>query len=272
MKRLFASLLVAIPMVPCAAHDVWLAAQPPGPAGETVALQLLLGGGGGELESMPFDPARVERFWHVSAHGERPIDLPAATAAVRIAPAPGGTTSVGYVSTPALSELAPERFAAYLREEHLDRALALWQQSAATRAAPVREHFSRSLKALLGAGEAPLVDCPLGLPLELSLQSASATEVVVRATFSGEPAPDVWVELTQAQGELLAAQATDSRGEVRLARPAGSAVLRATHIQPDSGGDVAWRSWWASTTFTPTAAGVAACDEATAGRARAAAP
>lgn len=275
MKRWLACLAAVLPIAPCAAHDVWLSSQPAMPApGEPVVLQLMLGGDGA-LESMPFDPARIERFWKASAEGVSPIALSAVVAAARLETAPSGTTSIGYVSTPALSELPPDDFAAYLREEHLDRALARWPRAGAERSAPspaVREHFSRSLKALVGSGEAALVDCPLGLPLELSLQRGSAAELVVRATFEGERTPGLWVELADAQGTLLAAKATDASGEARFARPPGSAVLRATHILPATGGDVAWRSWWASTAFTATAAGVAACHDAQAGRTHAESP
>lgn len=275
MKRWLACFAAVLPIAPCAAHDVWLSSQPVMPApGEPVLLQLMLGGDG-DLESMPLDPARIERFWTTSAEGVSPIALSAVVAAARLETAPSGTTSIGYVSTPALSELPPDDFAAYLREEHLDRALARWQQAAAERATPapaVREHFSRSLKALVGSGDAALVDCPLGLPLELSLKPAAAAELLVRATFEGEATPGLWVELADAQGTLLAAKATDDAGQARFARPRGSAVLRATHILPATGGGVAWRSWWASTAFTATAAGIAACKDAQAGRAHSESP
>jgi hypothetical protein len=173
-----------------------------------------------------------------------------------------GTTSIGYVSHPALSELAPGAFAAYLREEHLDQAAALLQRSSAqprAASAAVREHFSRSLKALVGDGRSALVDCPLGLPLELSLARSPAGVIAVRATFEGQLQPGLWVELTDARGKVLEARATDANGAARFAAPRDAVVLRATHLQPSSRDDVAWRSWWASTTFAPTAAGVASC-------------
>jgi hypothetical protein len=263
MKRTLACLVLALPVFPSLAHDLWLEPRPARAApGETIEARLVLGGDGA-LETMPFDPARVERLWSQSARGARPLGLRQVSAAAVLEVNAPGTTSIGYVSRPALSELAPAAFATYLREEHLDRALARWQRSTVPSSAPsspVREHFSRSLKALVGDGQAALVDCPLGLPLELSLLRSAPGSVLLRATFDGEPQAGLWVELTDAHGRVLAARSTDAQGQARFAAPQAAAVLRATHIQPSSRDDVAWRSWWASTTFTPTAAGVAACE------------
>lgn len=267
MKRSLACLALALPVFPCLAHDLWLEPRPHRAVpGETIEVKLVLGGDG-QLETMPFDPARIERLWSVSARAARPLVLRRVSAAAVLEVTAPGTTSIGYVSRPALSELAPAAFGAYLREEHLDQAWAQWQRStppSGTPSSPVREHFSRSLKALLGDGQGALVDCPLGLPLELSLLRSPATEVGVRATFEGKPRAELWLELSDAQGRVLAARATDAQGEARFAAPRGPTVLRATYIEPSANGDVAWRSWWASTSFVPTAAGVASCETANA--------
>jgi len=173
------------------AHDIWLSAQAADHSRDSdVMLSLLIAETTG-VESMGFDPARIERLWEASANGERPLTIASAQPKVRIG-ASSGPRAIGYVSKPSISALAGPAFDDYLREEHL-QAILRERQAERQSAVPidekqlVTESYSRSLKLLLGDSEQALTDCPLGLPLELTVVAADGHHLTVRASFEGKP-------------------------------------------------------------------------------------
>lgn len=263
MKKLCAWIALLLPAGLVNAHDVWLGADPPrAKPGDAVHLGLTVGEQG-NVERMGFDPQRVEHLWVTWSDGTRDIDVVVPQDDIELRVHAEGTYSVGYVSRPATSELESHKFDEYLREEHLGQISE--QRRNARRPTepasekPVREHYSRSLKTLIGVGEGALMDCPLGLPLELSLVRASPSHLIVRATFEGQPLAGLWVDRGDAQAASAEGHSTDSHGLVSFARWEGDWILRATHMQASSEKDVDFRSWWATTVFRWNDAGVAEC-------------
>lgn len=243
-----------------AAHDLWLNADRSRlPAGSSVTLALHLGEAG-VVDVMPFQAQRTERMFMTSSHGQR--ELPVQDGAPLVVPltAPG-IYAFGFISRPALSELPPEKFDAYLSEEGLSKVLATRraQPKSAAGEAPVREHYSRSLKALVGVGDTPLVDCPIGLPLELIIVQADDSQLVVQARFRGKPLPGLWVDRGDAKGKILIAQRTDARGLATFPTEDAFWILRATHMEASSEAAGEWRSWWATTAFGWDGTSIQAC-------------
>lgn len=263
MKNSCAWMALLLPIGCVDAHDVWLGADPPrAKPGDAVHLGLTVGERG-NVERVAFDPPRVERLWVTWSDGASDIDVVAPQDEIDLRVHAKGTYSVGYVSRPATSELGSDKFDDYLREEHLEQ-ISEQRRTARRPSAPasaklVREHYSRSLKTLIGVGDDALMDCPLGLPLELSLVRASPSHLVVRATFNGEPIAGLWVDRGDAQAASVEGHSTDSKGLVSFARWEGDWILRATHMQASDEKDVDFRSWWATTVFRWDDAGATDC-------------
>ena len=262
MKVLSSLLALSLPCGMLHAHDVWLRAEPLRvPPDQIVKVGLTIGERG-EIEALWFDPQRVERLWVTSPTGSRDVELVAPKQAIDLGIEGTGRWSVAYVSKPALSELASSKFDDYLREEHLSQVLEQHRKaksSDGTDEKLVREHYSRSLKTLIGVGDSALIDCPLGLPLELSLVRADPTHLMVRASFKGQPLAGLWVDRGDARAESVEGHVTDAQGLVAFKRSPGEWVLRATHMQKSAEPNVDWRSWWATTTFLWSDAGVGVC-------------
>jgi len=269
-------LVLVIAMVqfaPAQAHNIWLATvEQAEPTDDNLKIALLIGEKGLPAEALPFNPARVERLWLTTTLGVREIALTGPQITLPAAEDGNGTRTVAYIGKPAPSVLTAAKFDAYLREEHLQSILMQRQKTpdpatATDNSSLVSERFSRSLKLLLTDEGQSLIDCPVGLPLELSVIAADDTGVVVKATFRSQPLAGVWVDRGAADGSVLAEGVTDADGHVVLegndganARPYDNHwVVRATHMLADDESNADWRSWWATTAFRLTAAGVSPC-------------
>lgn len=262
--------IVVAHSAPVHAHDIWLAMVKQAEHAVDTDLQigLLIGEKDLPTEVLAFNPARVERLWLTTPLGVQEIAVTGPQVTLPAADHGNGTRTVAYIGKPAPSVLPAARFDDYLREEHLQSILLQRQPTADLATATdgsslVSERFSRSLKLLLTDEGQALIDCPVGLPLELLVIDADDSEVVVKATFRGQPLAGVWVDRGAADGSVLAEGATDANGRVVLVRDDGGNdgdwVVRATHMLADNESNAEWRSWWATTAFRLTAAGISAC-------------
>lgn len=256
--------MAVIQLAPAHAHDVWLAKVEQSASIEAdVRIGLFIGDHAG-AEAMLFSPSGIERMWLTTSHGVHELAATGSQVTLPAANYGNGSRTVAYVSKPSASVLPAAKFDAYLREEHLQSIL-LERQSMAKPAASgddssmVSERFSRSLKLVLTDAEQALTDCPVGLPLELSIVAADDANVVVQATFRGQPLAGAWVDRGGADGSILAEGVTDDNGRIALLRSDGDWVVRATHMLAADEAGTDWRSWWATTTFHLSAAGVSAC-------------
>ena len=264
MKVLSLLLAVSLPCGMLHAHDVWLRSEPSRAQPNQIVQVGLTIGERGKVEALWVDPQRVERLWVASSKGSRDVELVVPKQAIDLKIEASGRWTVAYISKPALSELASNKFDDYLSEEHLGDVLEQRRKaksSDATGQEPVREHYSRSLKTLIGVGDSALIDCPLGLPLELSLVRADPSHLIVRASFKGQPLAGLWVDRGDARAESIEGHVTDAQGLVVFNRAPGEWVLRATHMQKSAEPNVDWRSWWATTTFLWSDAGIGVCIE-----------
>ncbi len=250
--------LLAASIAPLRAHDFWIEPSTHRPEpGQKVAVRLRVGehylG-----DSLPRNPARIERFWSRDGAGEREVPgvagtEPAGWLEVRFP----GVTWIVYDGLPARLELGAAAFERYLNEEGLERIVAL-RRARGQSDRPGRELFSRCAKALLTTVGVPTPDelsRPLGLELELLLESApdSSGETELRLLHQGVPLPDVRVVARSRDepGRTVAAR-TDGLGRLRLTldRP-GVWMVKAVHLvetDPESTG-ADWQSLWASLTL-----------------------
>lgn len=243
------------------AHEFWIRPSTfeasPGDLGKF----FLMHGHHFEGEFVPRNEPYVKRFEIVDAEGSQDVmgrhGQPTNIARMRSI----GTSVVAYESEEVLSELGPERFAAYLEEQGLDH-IAEQRESLGETDQPGIEMYARCSKALVRVGgEDPgLEDRVVGLPLEIvldPLESATAGQRVrVRVLYLGSPkagARVVAVSQQAASDGTSSAQLvrTDGEGyaEIDLDR-AGPWMLTCLHMyRTDDRDDAGWKSFWASLTF-----------------------
>ena len=245
------------------AHEYWLlpdrfAAAP----GEPVAIAHRVGTGW-PGETLPRAPTRIVRFGLVDARGERPIEGdagadPAGSIALR---RPGVALAV-YRSRTSSVRLEPALFESYLREEGLDRVIAI-RAARGESEAPALEIFSRNAKAMLVAtGSTPAGDGarwrrPVGLTLEFVAETDPRRHVAgaafaVRLLHRGQPLEGALVKALPRSGkERLLTARTDRQGRARLVLPeAGVWLINAVHmIDAPAGSGATWESLWSSLTF-----------------------
>jgi uncharacterized GH25 family protein len=242
------------------AHNFWIepSAFTPAP-GQRVAVRLRVGQ---ELQGdpVPRDPGLMKRFVTIGPNGAEvtvpgvPNTEPAGFLALQ---APGLYTIV-YESGRSAVELEAAKFETYLKEEGLETVSARRARQGKT-AAPAREVFSRSAKALVavGDGSGPGFDRVVGQRLELVAEKnpyalANGGELPVRLLYQGKPLAGALVMVLQrGRPGAVAAVRSDARGRatLKLDRP-GLWLIKAVHMIPapaDAGAD--WESFWASLTF-----------------------
>jgi uncharacterized GH25 family protein len=253
---LVAALLVAAPAV---AHDFWIEPTTFRPqVGETVGIALRVGQGF-RGDPVPRMPELIERFVTVSSTGEKPVEGvsgrdPAGIARI----AEPGWVVIGYRSRPKPLELPADKFEQYLKEEGLEKIIAMRAGKGDSQKAS-KEIYSRCAKSLLdasGAGSAGY-DRPLGLRLELlpeksPMEAGGGRSLPVRLLYEGKPlAGALVVAINRGDpGKRLSAR-TDRAGRVAFdLAAAGVWLVKAVHMVPapaSSGAD--WESLWASLTF-----------------------
>ena len=250
---------------PARAHDLWIEPSTFRPtAGSTVAVGLRVG------QNFIGDPVprvtrSIERFTVRQAGGDQPIAGMENTDPAGWLRADGGATAmIVYCSEAFFIELPAEKFEDYLRQEGLDRIIAL-RGERGERAKPGREYFSRYAKALL-AGErgSAEVTQPLGLTYEIVPQAdptAGATPLRGLVLYRGKPLTDALVvALWRDDPSLRLTTRSDARGAFSFDLPqAGVWLVKSVHMVRASFFSRAdWESLWASLTFAAPEAHAAA--------------
>ena len=167
-----------------------------------------------------------------------------------------GSTIVGYASKPSVITLPGAKFTEYLKEEGLERIIALRAQRGETDA-EAREAFSRCAKTLLSAGVAQGAgDRALGFTLELIAEKnpyalQPGQTLPVRLLYEDQPIEGVLVVAINKKNpadKVSARSGRDGRVQLALAQP-GMWLVKAVHMVETDGGDAQWSSYWASLTF-----------------------
>lgn len=252
------ALALAVSSAPALAHDFWIEPSTFRPAvGSEVGIALRVGE---HFRGEPVGRAgeRIVRFVLRSSSGESPIpgeegSDPAGRARIN---APG-LNVVGYRSNNARVDLPADKFEQYLREEGLEKAIAL-RASRGETDKPSRERYSRCVKSLLSAGGSSAgADRPLGFTLEIVSDrnpygARPGEPMPFRVLLRGKPVAGVLVvALHREAPEEKASARSDVQGRVsfRLIRP-GVWLVKAVHMEPLAAGeDADWESLWASSTF-----------------------
>ena len=246
------------------AHQFWIQpSQYDSKPGEQVAV-FLKTGHADKLESFPRSAQHFTRFVMVGPEGELAVPGEEGTdPAGWVKPSRAGTHALVYQSIATRSEMEPERFEAYLREESLDRVIEQRAKQGAT-AKPGISTYVRCAKSLINVGkQAPSAQLRnVGLTLELNIDKALNNYRVgealpVTLTFEGKPVTGVLVAALDPQDPTQPLTArTDSRGKVALPLPkTGEWLLSAVHMIParaDAKAD--WESFRASLSFKLEAA------------------
>lgn len=258
------------------AHDFWAEPASSTPkAGEPLLIRLRVGDHfvGDEF---PRAARHCVRFDVLDADGTvlpvagRDQQYPAG----RVTLAAPGLHWIVYRSRESETSVPPATFAGYLEAEGLTSHLAEWKALDPEAKSPVREAFSRCVKALVNvvetpqpeAGEEPSkgedaqprgFDRIAGLKLEivpetnpLALKPGDELPVLVR--WDGKPLADQQVSaLSSADPETPVKARTDANGRARLKlHRAGVWLLKAVHLEraaPDE--PIQFRSTWAALTF-----------------------
>jgi uncharacterized GH25 family protein len=239
------------------AHDFWIEPSTFRPAaGEAVSVGLRVGErfrGDGVARSAE----RIERFILRSPAGQREIPGEEGADPAGQASVPGpGLATIGYRSRNARVDLPAEKFEQYLREEGLEKAIALRARRGES-AKPSRELFSRCAKSLLAAGGSIAgEDAPLGFTFELVSErnpyaSRAGEGFPFRVLLRGKPAAGVLVAALRRDAPQTPLTArSDAGGRVTFRLPAaGMWLVKAVHIEPLAARDAEWESFWASLTF-----------------------
>ncbi len=245
---------------PALAHDFWIepSAYRADPGG-ALAVRLRVGERF-EGEPVPRNPERIEKLVLVGPGGELPVEgVDGEDPAGYVRPATAGIHVLVYRSRRASIELAPDPFAAYLREEGLDGILALRKKRGESDK-PAREVYSRCAKALVAVGDAAGAggyDRLVGLPLELVPEANPFTlrrkdKLPVRLLLDGKPLEGALVvAMDRGKPQRKVEARTDPDGRARLAlRHPGVWLVKAVHMfRAPEGVDADWESLWASLTF-----------------------
>jgi uncharacterized GH25 family protein len=245
MIRLALATLVLAPTL--LAHDLWIEPSTFHPAvGERITVALRVGTNL-QGEPMPRVPPLIDRF----VLGTQPVDgMPGSDPAGIARVADAGPQWIGYQSHAFPMTLEAKKFEEYLKEEGLERIIALRAKSTA----PAKERFYRCAKSLLDVSGSAPVDRPLGFTLELvpranpyALRAGDALPMSL--TFRGKPIANVLVVAMHKNGSVRAR--TDAKGHVSLRiAHRGFWLVKAVHMEPaPPNAGVDWESWWASMTF-----------------------
>jgi uncharacterized GH25 family protein len=256
--RLFAVVLASLAAAKAPAHDFWI--EPSAYRVEVGAeLQVALRVGEGYRgQPIARNPAKVRRFVLAGPTAEHQVagsegDEPAGHARL-LEP---GLFVIGYHSQPSSVTLAGPKFEAYLREEGLERVIAL-RAARGESASPGREIYSRCAKALVASGKATAgpFDRRLGFPLELVLETnplaAEGGVARLRILFQDRPLEGALVVALPKDDPGGKREArSDAEGRMALELAAGRTwLVKAVHmVAAPNGSGADWESLWASLTF-----------------------
>jgi uncharacterized GH25 family protein len=241
------------------AHDFWIEPSSFRPSPDSPIHARLWVGMHWKGDPLPRHDPWIRRFVLVGPDGETPMlglegSDPAGLARI---PA-SGLFWIAYESNQNTLELEAPKFEQYLRDEGLDRILALRAERGES-AKPGHELFYRCAKALLqagGQGDAGF-DRTLGLTLEILAEAnpyglAPGGSLPVRVLYESKPLEGALVmALNRAAPEEVLQIRSDAQGRAvfTLQRP-GDWLVKAVHMIPAREGKSAdWESFWASLTF-----------------------
>lgn len=263
LRRTFAVAILAIAAAASVgfAHVFWIDAANWRPsADEAIRLYFRLGDGF-PGETIPRRDDRIVEFHLITPDGtRRPIvGADGAAAAGLVRPAGPGTHLAVYRSNHATSNLEPQKFEAYLREEGLEHIIEQ-RQSTGRSAEPGRERYARCAKALFavdGKG-GPGFDRPAGLRFEIipqkdpsSLKPGDAMPFLV--LFDGKPAKGILLRAAAPKqtGSPLSARTSEAgTASLVLAEPGLWRVEAVTMFEAPKNSGADWESLWASLTFS----------------------
>lgn len=259
LRRLLLAVSVALSGQAAWAHDFWIVPTSffPQP-GQTLGVALRVGE---HLvgDPVPRNPALVKSFIVANAAGRQEIvgraGMEPAGALRVVVP---GLHVVGFHSQPIPTELPPEKFNQYLKEEGLDAIADLRQQRGQTDAS-AREIFSRCAKSLLLVGEPSeeAQDQVLGFTLELVAERSpyalrAGQTLPLRLLYQGRPLAGVLIvamNQTNAAEKLSARSDQNGRVQFKL-QPGGMWLVKAVHmVEAPADSHAQWASYWASLTF-----------------------
>lgn len=244
------------------AHDFWIEPSTFRPAVGSQLFVSLRVGQDFQGDPVPRNPALVQRFALVSGGGEVPIGGFAGAdpaGSIRI-PGPG-ILWIAYRSGRSPVTLEAEKFEKYLAEEGLEKIVQA-RSARGESGKPGREVFSRSVKSMLVAGDAPDAgrdfERVLGLTLEIVPRKDPRRifpggRLPVRLLYEGRPLSGALVVAMNqaASGEKIRVR-TDARGEATLdlSGKGGVWLVKAVHMTPAPPGlDADWESVWTSLTL-----------------------
>jgi uncharacterized GH25 family protein len=239
-----------------AAHDFWIEPSSFSPdVGAVVRVSLRVGQDFAG-DPVPRNAPAIASFFLVGPDGQQDVlgrDGMDPAGLFRVATA--GTVLVGYRSHPSPVTLDAAKFEQYLKEEGLEHVIAA-RAKAGVSQAPGREIFSRSVKALLRAGNPGTngYDRVLGLTLELIPERDPAAlpadgRLPVRVLYGGKELSGVLVTAISRDKRRVSAR-SDANGRAVLTVGSGEWLVKTVHMveaPPNSGAD--WESIWASLTF-----------------------
>ncbi len=211
-------------------------------------------------EITPRNDEKIEKFVVVGPGGEKPaVGRDADPIAAVYRPTEPGTYLIAYRSKPTPVTLEAEKFETYLREKGLEKII---EQRTALKqnAAPAKEIFSRSSKAIFSVGDKKTDEAAtkaMGFRVEIlaranpaSLKSGDTLPVTVKS--DGKPLANALVQARNTQhpeSTLVARTDVQGRLSLKLSQP-GIWVIDTVDMFPapkESGSD--WESVWASLTF-----------------------
>lgn len=242
-----------------AAHDFWIEPGTFRPAvGSQLAVSLRVGQDF-HGDPVPRNAKLITRFSLISGSSETPIGGfdgvdPAGIARVT----EPGLLWIAYRSGRTAVTLEADKFEKYLTEEGLERIIGM-RRERGEGDKPGREVFSRSVKALVIAGDggAQGFDRVLGLTLELVLlkdpgKRSPKQPLPVELLYEGKPLEGSLVTaMEQTHPEQKIRVRTDRKGQALL--PLGQTgvfLIKAVQMVPaPADADADWESIWASLTF-----------------------
>lgn len=241
------------------AHDMWIEPTSFTPElGRVLGLKLRVGDDF-RGEPIPRNDELIERFVVTDANGSRGVvGRPGADPAGLLRVTATGPMVVGYQSRPNSVLLSASKFTSYLKEQGLDRVVALREKTGQAHV-DARELFIRCAKTLVRTGTTgnTPVDRAIGLTLELVAEADPSSlppgqELPLQITYMGRALSGVRVVAVNQRNPWDRLTAISDRdGRVRF-RPTegGTWMVRAVHMIPSPAKAQAdWVSYWASVTF-----------------------
>ncbi|MEO1006956.1 MAG: DUF4198 domain-containing protein [Planctomycetota bacterium] len=239
--------------LPASAHEFWIrpsrfvmqAGQP--------SKVYLLNGHDDHHDVVPRNTPYIERYEMLLGGDVLPVGGRHGRLESMVRPAEQGTGIIVYQSREVESVLPPERFLAYLQEQHLEWAVEL-RAELGEADQPGREVYVRCAKSLVSVGEEAgvLIDRVAGLPYEIVLDAAGQDgPMTLRVFYEGRPAVHARIVATSERTPTRRIELrTDDQGRATLPETLeGSWRFTSLHMtRVDDRDAIQWKSYWASLT------------------------